>query len=107
MEIMPEAVTVEETTTTGEERDAMETDMGNKVQETEQELPPQTKYAQKKMTISGGKKIMTNVDYVGKKGHLAKKMCNCFSCERSTHIIRKCPWNKKKEQNNVTICSSN
>ena len=38
--IMPGAVTVEETTATGEERDAKETDIGNKVQETEHQLPP-------------------------------------------------------------------
>ena len=38
---MPGAVTVEDTTATGEERDAKETDIRNKVQETEHQLPPE------------------------------------------------------------------
>ena len=40
MKIMPGAVMDEETSATGEERDSMRTDIGNKVQETEQELLP-------------------------------------------------------------------
>ena len=47
MKIITEAVTLEESTATGEEDDAMETQIGNNVQETEQELPPRTKYARK------------------------------------------------------------
>ena len=61
MKIMHGAVTVEETTTT------VITDIGNKVQETEQEIPPQDQIRAKEMMITEGKITMTNVDYVGKR----------------------------------------
>ena len=63
---IPRSVTVEETTATGEEGDAMGIDIGNKIQETEQKLPPQDAIRAKKMTIIEGKTTMTIVDYVGK-----------------------------------------
>ena len=63
---MPRSVTVEEKTATGEERDAMETNIGKKIQDTDQEFPPQYKYA-KEMTIPEGNTTMTNVDSVWEK----------------------------------------
>ena len=44
---MSGAVTVEETTATGEERDEMGTNIGNKIQETEQVLPHQNRICAK------------------------------------------------------------
>ena len=42
------------------------------------------------------------------KGHWPKNCRNCFTCGISTHIKRNCPWNKRKEQTNVTrVCSKN
>ena len=64
---MPGAVTVKKTTATEENRNAMETDIGNTVQENEQELAPQDQIRSTEMTIPVGKTTMTNVDYVGKR----------------------------------------
>ena len=61
---MPGAVTVEETTATMEERDAKEIDIGNKVQETEQD---QDQKRAKEMTIPEMKTSMTNVGYMSKR----------------------------------------
>ena len=55
MKIMPGAVAVDETTATGEERGATETNIWNKVQETEQEFPPQDQIRAKEMTTQKGK----------------------------------------------------
>ena len=41
--------------------------IGNKVQETEQETPPQDQIFVNKMTTPEEKTTMTNVDYVGKR----------------------------------------
>ena len=57
---------VDETTTPGEECDAMETDIGSEFQEMEQELQPQDQKREKEMAIREGKTTMTYVDYVGK-----------------------------------------
>ena len=54
-------------TATGEERDAMGPDIGNKVQENEQELASQGQIRAKEKTIPEGKAFMTNFDYVGKR----------------------------------------
>ena len=94
MKIMPGAVTVEATAATGEEHVAMVIDIGNKVQETEQVLPPQDQIRAKEMTIPEGKTTMTNVDFVG------KRSIGQRTCGSSTHIKRKCPWNKRTEQTN-------
>ena len=67
MKIMPGPVTVKKTTATEEKRNAMETDIGNTVQENEQELAPQDQIRPTEMTISVWKTTMTNVDYVGKR----------------------------------------
>ena len=45
----------------------METDIGNKVQEIEQELQRQAQIRAKEMTIPEGKTTMKNIDYVGKR----------------------------------------
>ena len=45
----------------------MGTDIGNKSQEIEQELPPPDQIRAKERTIIEGKTTMTNVDYVGKR----------------------------------------
>ena len=58
---------VEDKTATGEERESMETGIGNKVQETEQELPNQEQNCAKELTIADGRMTLTNVDYVGKR----------------------------------------
>ena len=58
---------VDETTTPGEECDAMETDIRSKFQEMEQELQPQDQKREKEMAIREGKTTMTYVDYVGKR----------------------------------------
>ena len=50
---------------------------------------------------------MTNVDYVGKKGHWSMICRNCFTGGSSTHIKRNCPGNKWTEQTNVIrVCST-
>ena len=67
MKIMLGAVTVKKTTATEEKRNAIETNIGNKVQENEQELAPQDQIRAKEMAITVGKTTMTNVDYVGKR----------------------------------------
>ena len=67
MKIIPRAVTVEETTSSVEERHAMGTDIVNNVQQTEQELPPQDQILAKEMTTTEGKTTMTSFDYVGKR----------------------------------------
>ena len=48
-------------TATGEERDAMGIDIGNKIQENEQELPSQDQIRAKEKKIPEGKTFMTNV----------------------------------------------
>ena len=57
----------QKTTATEEKCNAMETEIGNTVQENEQELEPQDQIRAKEMTIPVGKTTMTNVDYVGKR----------------------------------------
>ena len=105
---MPGAVTLEKTTATGEERDTMETDIGNKVQETEQELAPQDQICAKQMTTPEEKRTMTNADYVRKRGHWAKICRNCFTCGSSTQSKQNCPGNQWTERTNVIrACSTN
>ena len=89
MKIMPGAVTVKKTTATEEKRNAMETNLGNKVQENEQELAPQDQIRAKEMAITVGKTTMTNVDYVGKRTAVIVLLFGT-----STHIKRNCPWKK-------------
>ena len=67
MEIVPEKMTFEETTAIREERGALETDIGNLVQDTEQEISPQDQIRAKEMIIPEAKTTMTNVDYVGRR----------------------------------------
>ena len=62
------AVMVEETTATGEERDAMETNIGNKSR------------------------------LCGREGYSAKNCRNYFNCRSSTHMKRICHWNKRTEK---------
>ena len=57
------AVTVDETAVTWKEVDAKGTNIGNQVQEMEQELPPLDQIRAKESQ----ERTMTNVDYVGKK----------------------------------------
>ena len=67
MKLLPGAVTGEETTATGEERDTMGTGIGNKVQEKNLEHPPKDQIRSHEVTIPEEKTNTTNVDYIGKR----------------------------------------
>ena len=73
---MPGAVTVVKETATGEQRDAIGTNIGNKVQDTGQELRPHDQIRAKEMTTAEWKTTITRV--TGQKDHLAKNCRNCF-----------------------------
>ena len=81
--------------------------MGNKVQETEQELSAQDQKRAKEMTIPEMKTTMTNFDYVGKRVIGQRTAITAFLVEVLPTLKEIAPWNKRTEQTNIIRVFSN